>query len=139
MNPHIPPKRKILELLGMGLLAIILFFVTNDINVIALFCFGFIWNWSASNELTMIFENRRYRMSMLKTVINLQNLILKPFAWAPVIVQRLVQALPAGIFWSIVIWINESAMPWWPTFVGSLAFELSQLDLILKKVPKEAP
>ena len=68
-------------------------------------------------------------MSMLNTVVNLQNLILKPFSKAPGFVQRILKVLPAGIFWTMVIYINESDMPWWATFIGSLVFEIIQLEI----------
>lgn len=137
MTPLIPPKRKMIELGIMVVLAAVFYLLYPNPDAAMLFVFGFIWNWSASNDLTVLFENRRYRMSMLKLVVNLQNLALKPFGWAPAFVKGIVKVLPAGIFWSLVIFVNDSDMPWWATFVGSLAFELMQIELNFIKRHKE--
>lgn len=138
MTTFIPPKRKIFELLALPVFLGIFYFVYPKIEGVTLFAFGYIWNWSASNDLSVLFQNKRYRMSMLKTVVNLQNLILKPFGWAPVIVQKIVKILPAGIFWALVIFINESDMPWWATFVGSAVFEILQIEIgVFKKQHSE--
>lgn len=139
MMLFIPPKRKLLELILLLVMALILYFIFNSLNAVVLFCFGFIWNWSASNDLSGIFENKRYRFSMLRMVVNLQNLFLKPFHSAPQAIKLILRILPAGIFWSLVIFINESAMPWWCTFLGSLAFELMQLELNFIKSQKDQP
>ncbi len=139
MTTFIPPKRKMIEFFILPAFLGVMYFFYPKIEAVALFAFGYIWNWSASNDLGLLFENKRYRMSMLKTVVNLQNLILKPFKNAPVIVQRILKVLPAGIFWSMVIYINESDMPWWATFVGSLVFEILQIeiDFFKKNKPKD--
>lgn len=137
MTTFIPPKRKIYELLGLPVFLGILFLVYPSIEAVTLFAFGYIWNWAASNDLTVLFQNKRYRMSMLKMVVNLQNLILKPFGRAPVIIQKVVKIFPAGIFWSLVILINESDMPWWSTFIGSAVFEILQIEIGLFKKQKE--
>src|SRR5688500_8190193 len=118
MNAFAPPKRKLLELLIMLVLAGVFYLVYPEFDAVVLFVFGFVWNWAASNELSVLFENKRYRMSLLKTVVNLQNLILTPFDWAPEWVKRTLRVLPAGIFWSLVIYMNDSIMPWWATFIG---------------------
>ena len=137
MSTIVPPKRKMIELGIMLILAAVFYLIHPNFDAVMLFVFGFVWNWSASNDLTAVFENRRYRMSMLKFVVNMQNLILKPFGWAPEFVKRIVKVLPAGIFWSMVIFVNESEMPWWATFVGSIAFELLQIELNFIKRQKE--
>ena len=137
MNSFIPPKRKIFELLGLPFFLGFLYLVYPHIEAVTLFAFGYIWNWAASNDFTVLFQNKRYRMSMLKMVVNLQNLILKPFNWAPAIVQKFVKILPAGIFWSLVILINESDMPIWAPFVGSAVFEILQIEIGLFKKQKE--
>lgn len=137
MSPIVPPKRKLVELGIMLILAAVFYLIHPNFDAVMLFVFGFVWNWSASNDLTAVFENRRYRMSMLKFVVNMQNLILKPFGWAPEFVKRIVKVLPAGIFWSMVIFVNDSDMPWWATFVGSIAFELLQIELNFIKRQKE--
>ena len=134
-----PPKRKLLELGIMIILAGVFYLVYPEMDAVVLFIFGFVWNWAASNELSVLFENKRYRMSLLKTVVNLQNLILKPFAQAPDWVKRILRVFPAGIFWSLVIYMNESVMPWWATFVGSAAFELLQLELKFIRSRSETP
>lgn len=147
MKPFAPPKRKLLELLIMLVLAGVFYLIYPVLDATVLFAFGFVWNWAASNELSVLFENKRYRMSLLKLVVNLQNLILRPFAGAPSWVKRILRVLPAGIFWSLVVYINESNMPWWATFIGSAAFELLQLEMNFIKnrgetppeIPKELP
>jgi hypothetical protein len=137
MMSFIPPKRKLFEIMMLPVFLGVFYLVYPNVDALILFSFGFIWNWSASNDLSLIFENKRYRMSMLKLVVNLQNLILKPFQWAPKIIQKLVQVLPAGIFWTLVIYLNESNMPWWATFLGSLVFELLQIELTFIRSQKE--
>ncbi|WP_408098608.1 hypothetical protein ACJVC5_06775 [Peredibacter sp. HCB2-198] len=132
------PRRKIIELCLLPLFLLVIYFIWSSFEVMSLFAFGYVWNWAASNDLTALFENKRYRMSMLKMVVNLQNLILKPFGWAPELVKRVVRVLPAGIFWSLVIYFNESHMPWWATFLGSFVFELLQLEISLFKKHKES-
>lgn len=139
MMPFIPPKRKLLELVVLIVLAIIFYFIYPSFEALTLFAFGFIWNWAASNDLSMMLDNNRYRMSMLKLVSNLQTLILKPFGWAPELLKRFIRILPAGLFWLMVIFINDSVMPWWAPFVGSLAFELLQLELNFIKGHKDLP
>ncbi len=137
MNLIVPPKRKMVELGIMLIMAAVFYLIHPSTDAVMLFIFGFVWNWSASNDLNAIFENRRYRMSMLKFVVNMQNLILKPFGWAPEFVKRMLKVLPAGVFWSMVIFVNESEMPWWATFIGSIAFELLQIELNFIKRQKE--
>lgn len=141
MSTFIPPKRKMFELFLLPVFLGIFYFLYPRIEGVTLFAFGFIWNWSASNDLGVLFQNKRYRMSMLKTVVNLQDLALKPFKKAPVIVQKMVKVFPAGIFWTLVIFVNESEMPWWATFLGSIAFELLQIEMnfIKKQKPEEVP
>lgn len=137
MTTFIPPKKKLFELVIMAVMAGVFYFIHPSLDAVILFVFGFIWNWTASNDLSLLFENRRYRMSMVKLVVNLQNLILKPVEKFPEIVKRIVRILPAGIFWSLVIYLNESEMPWWATFVGSLAFEVMQFELNFIRKHKE--
>jgi hypothetical protein len=139
MKPFAPPKRKLIELVIMMILAGVFYVIYPEMDSLVLFLFGFIWNWSASNDLSVIFENRRNRMSMLKLVVNLQNLFLKPFSRAPEIIKKIVKVFPAGIFWFLVIYINNSEMPWWSTFIGSIAFELLQFELDFFNRRKEIP
>lgn len=137
MKPFAPPKRKIVEVLVLPVLLIAFYFIHPVLEAMVLFAFGFIWNWSASNDLSVLFESQRYRFSMVKTVFNLQALILKPFGKAPQWVKSVLSIFPAGIFWSLVIYINDSVMPWWATFIGSLCFELVQIEVNFIKKNKE--
>jgi hypothetical protein len=129
MNSFVPPKRKLWELVILLVLIVILYFINPNIDFIVLFVCGFIWNWVASNDLSTLFTNRRYRMSSVRMVYNLQRLMLRPFDRAPHFVKVILSILPAGIFWSIVILLNQSDLPWWSTFLGSMSFELLQLEL----------
>lgn len=138
MSSFLIPRRKVIELFILPVFLGVIYLIWPTVEVISLFAFGYIWNWAASNDLGTLFENRRYRMSMLKLVVNLQNLILKPFQKAPELVKRFLKILPAGIFWTLVIIFNESQMPWWATFCGSLVFELLQLEISLFKRHKES-
>lgn len=131
------PRKKVIELTILPVFLGILYLIYPKIEGLSLFAFGFIWNWTASNNLEVLFENRRYRISMLKLVVNFQNLVLKPFQRAPELVKRFIKIFPAGIFWSIVIHLNESTMPWWATFLGSFIFELIQLEMSLFKQSRE--
>jgi hypothetical protein len=137
MKPFAPTKRKLTELLILGGLTGIFYFFVPRLEAIVLFVFGFIWNWSASVELDPLYEHRSYRFSMLTTVRSLQNLFLKPFTETPFLIQRFISILPAGIFWWMIVYINESMMPWWAPFIGSAAFELTQMELKLIKGEKE--
>lgn len=134
----IPPKRKLVDLFILLFLLLVIYFVYPEMEVLTLFAFGFIWNWSASNDLAELFEhNKRYRLSLLKFVYNIQSLFIRPVKSAPVLLKKFISILPAGAFWAIVIFINESNVPWWPPFLGSLAFELLQIDLKFFNKKKE--
>jgi hypothetical protein len=129
LSSFVPPGRKLVELLvSLGIAGIIYLFYPN-LDAVILFISGFVWNWSASIDPGPLFENRRYRFSMLSTVIALQRFVLKPFVGAPELLRRLICLFPAGTFWWIVVIINDSTMPWWFTFLGSLTFEVSQIEL----------
>jgi hypothetical protein len=134
MNNFFISKRRTLELGVMILLDGIFYLLWDSFDFVMLFSLGFIWNWVASQEATITFNNtRRYRFSTLKTVFNLQNLAVRPFATMPNFVKMFVRCLPAGIFWAAVILFNESRMPWWAVFMGSLTLELVQLETKLFK------
>lgn len=134
MNSFFISKRKTLELGVMILLDGIFYLLWDSLDFVVLFSLGYIWNWVASQEATITFNNsRRYRFSTLKTVFNLQNLFLKPFTTMPLAVKILVRSLPAGLFWAAVIFFNESHMPWWAVFIGSLTLEIVQLETKLFK------
>jgi len=129
MNGFLVSKRKLLELGILILLDILFYILWDSFDFIILFSLGFIWNWVASQEDSIILDNnRRYRFSTLKTVFNLQKLFLRPLKKAPRIFQFVARILPAGIFWSAVIAFNESPMPWWAVFLGSLTVELILLE-----------
>lgn len=138
MNSFFISKRKGIELLILFILSALFYFLWNSWDFILLFSLGYIWNWVASQEETIVLDNkRRYRFSTLKLVFNLQRLIQKPFLSMPEFTRIIARSLPAGLFWSAVILFNESQMPWWGVFLGSLVLELIQIE---KKFfqPKEA-
>lgn len=139
MTNFMPPKKKLAELFFLPLGLVIFYFIYPHSGALILFSLGFIWNWSASNELVGLADNRRYRMSMLKLVTNLQRNILKPFSWAPEYVKRVIQALPAGTFWFLVISINDAELPWWPTFMGSGFCEIVLAGFFSLRKPKALP
>lgn len=139
MNGFLISKRKTFELAVLIFLDGLFFLLWNNWDLVLLFSLGFVWNWVASQESTILLDNkRRYRFSTLKTVFNLQRLVLKPVKNAPEAVKILARIIPAGLFWSAVILFNESEMPWWAVFLGSLAAELVQIE---RKIffPKDAP
>ncbi len=139
MSEFLIPKRKAVELLVLIFLNLIFYFVLDSFDFVVLFSLGFIWNWAASQEQNISLKNpRKYKFSTLKTVFNLQNLFLGPFAKLPPAVKFVVRILPAGTFWFAVIYFNESQMPWWAVFLGSLALELLLLETKLLQ-PKERP
>lgn len=124
-----PSVRKYLELFVMVFLACVFYVFYPQIEGVSLFALGFIWNWSTSIELDPSLNPRGYRFSMFKTAINFQKLLMKPFLKTPSLVQRVLRILPAGLFWSGVIFINDSNMPWWSTFIGSFSFEIFQFEM----------
>lgn len=129
MNGFLISKRKTFELAVMVLLDAIFFILWDSWDFVILFSLGYIWNWVASQEKNIILDNnRRYRFSTLKTVFNLQKLFLRPLGKMPETVKFVARILPAGLFWSAVILFNESPMPWWAVFMGSLTIELVLLE-----------
>lgn len=137
-SPFLTTKRKMFDLLILLIIDVALYIIWNSVEVVTLFSFGFIWNWVASQDLTPLLEKRRYRFSMVKLVINLQSLILKPLSNFPLVLQRLAACLPAGLFWWLVIYFNDSHMPWWATFLGSATYELTLLESYYAK-KQESP
>lgn len=137
MKPFLIPKRKFIDLIVLIIIDIVFYFLWSSFNVVMLFSLGYIWNWVASQDLSLLFENRRYRFSMLKVVTNLQSLVLKPFQKFPVWTHVIPKSVPAGLFWFLVIYFNDAEMPWWMTFIGSLTYEVSQLDAFFTKKNKE--
>ena len=137
MNGFLVSKRKTLELGILIFLDIIFYILWDSFDFVILFSLGFVWNWVASQEQSIILDNnRRYRFSTLKTVFNLQKLFLRPIKRMPKFVHFIARILPAGLFWSAVILFNESPMPWWAVFLGSLTVELILLETKLFQ-PKE--
>lgn len=130
-------KRKTVELAVLLFLDIVFYFLWGSLSFVILFTLGFIWNWVASQDVSSLLENKRYRFSTLKTVINLQNLILKPLGRAPEFIKFFARILPAGIFWWAVIYFNEADMPWWAVFIGSFVAELVQIENKLFKSDEE--
>ncbi|HXH30008.1 MAG TPA: hypothetical protein VNJ01_04280 [Bacteriovoracaceae bacterium] len=136
MKPFLTSRMKTIEISLLLLLGALFYLIYPSLEAVSLFSFGYIWNWAGSQDLGPILENHRYRFSMLKLVTNLQVLIQKPFQKAPQLLQGAVRIFPAGIFWLMVIYFNESSMPWWSTFVGSLCFEVLDYLWLLKRKPE---
>ncbi len=129
MSSFVPPRRKLLELLASLGVAGVVYLIYPNLDAVILFISGFVWNWSASIDPGPLFANRRYRFSMLATVIALQRFVLRPFIGAPELLRRFVALFPAGTFWWIVVIINDSSVPWWFSFFGSLTYEFFQIQL----------
>lgn len=134
MRPLLTSKRKLLDLAVVTFLASVMW-VVQGLEPALLLAFGFLWNWVASQDLSQYMEGRSYRYTMLKFVLNLQALILSPgfIKRSPEFVKLILRSLPAGIFWSLVIWFQDSDLPIWATFLGSLSFELSQWEILFRK------
>jgi hypothetical protein len=134
-------RRKTFELSFMLLIDGLFYWVTGYFEFVILFTFGYVWNWVGSQREQLSVEARNYRYSTLKTVLNLQQLVGKPFTRAPYVFQMLARSLPAGLFWWGVVVFNESQMPWWAVFIGSFTMELVQLEnkLFHSSSPSEPP
>lgn len=134
MRPVLTSKRKLLDLVVVFILATVMG-ILQGIEPALLLTFGFVWNWVASQDLSQYMEGRSYRYTMLKFVLNLQALIQSPgiIKRSPEIVKLILRSLPAGIFWSAVIWFQDSDLPIWATFVGSFCFEISQWEVLFRK------
>lgn len=133
MNGFLISRRKTFELVALFFFDVIFYLLWDSWDFVILFSLGFIWNWVASQESEILIQNnRRYKFSTLKTVFNLQNLFLRPFQSMPDLAKIFVRIIPAGLFWSAVIIFNDSQMPWWAVFLGSLTLELIQLQGLLK-------
>ncbi len=129
MSSFFISRRKFFELLALIIIDLVFYFLWDNLDFVILFSFGYVWNWVASQESDVTLGNtKRYRFSTIKTVFNLQNLIVKPFPHLPSMVKTGLKSLPAGMFWTAVIWFNNSQMPWWAVFLGSLSAELAQLE-----------
>jgi hypothetical protein len=128
LKPFFTTRRKSYELLVLLGLNGGLYFLWSSFAILMLFNLGFVWNWAASQEVGYVLESRRYRFSLLKMVYNSQTLILMPFKKFHPAFSFIPKILPAGLFWLLVIHFAGSDLVWWPTFLGSLVFELTQLD-----------
>ncbi len=135
MKLVLPSKRKLFELSLLPLFCLPFIILGNSPDIVILLGLGYIWNWAASNDLPYVQENRRYRMSLIGLVVTINDWILKPFHQMHPLVTHFVRLFPAGIFWLGVLFINDSVMPWWATFVGSLLFELTQIKFVLTNSP----
>lgn len=122
-------RRNKIELLLLPIFLITLYFFYPDIDAIVLFTFGYIWNWVCSFELDEIYNEKRYKFSLLRLVVSIQSGFLKPFKKFPKILKRLIGIFPAGVFWFLIIFIYDSVMPIWAPFLGSLIFELVSLEV----------
>jgi hypothetical protein len=131
MKPFLTTKRKMLELLFLVAGVVILMFAHPGVDSALLFSLGFLWNWTASQELRYVFENHRYKFSLVKMVYTLQYAFVWPFRTLPEIFKLIPRGLPAGLFWGLVVWFVQAQMPWWATFAGSVAFELTQVQRYL--------
>lgn len=132
-------RRKLQEFLIICVISSIHFFFFSNFEQLTLFVFGYIWNWASSSHQELLIENQRYRYSLIRTVISFQKIILTPFKKTPEMIRRIIKALPAGLFWLLVIYINNSTMPWWAPFLGSLCFEIIDFEFdFLEKRNKTA-
>lgn len=134
MRPVLTSKRKLLDLVVVFILATVMWLL-QGLEPALLLAFGFVWNWVASQDLSQYMEGRSYRYTMLKFVLNLQALIQSPgfIKRSPEFIKLILRSLPAGIFWSAVIWFQDSDLPIWATFLGSFSFELSQWEIFFRK------
>ena len=132
MKISLPERRKMIELGFLIIPSLILYFVFNGIEIMVLFILGYVWNWTASQNLP-ITESRKYRFSLLRMVHTLNIVVQKPFKNLPQITKLIPKILPAGLFWMLMILFSESHIPWWPPFLGSFIFELTQFENYLKK------
>lgn len=121
--------RKLFELMIMLGFALGLYFVWESAAYVSMFCVGFIWNWSASQNVVIVQEGRNYRFSFMKMIYNLH----RPLERLPKYLSFPAKILPAGLFWWLVIIFADSNLPFWPVMVGSLVFELLQLDALLTR------
>ncbi len=138
MRPFLTSKRKLIDLVVISVLIAILW-PTLGVEAALLFGSGFIWNWAASQDLSQYMAGKSYRFTMLRLVLNLQSLIQSPpfIQTPPEFIKLILRSLPAGLFWWAVIWFQDSDLPIWATFAGSLVFELSQWEIFYRK--KEPP
>ena len=128
MKSFLGEKRKFIQLGLMLLLDLLFFFLWDSWDIVVLFSLGFIWNWTAAQNLEEIISTKRYRFSTLKIIFNLQKLILKPFQNSHEAIRFIFKIIPAGLFWVGVMYFNDSKLPWWSVFMGSFFLEVFELD-----------
>lgn len=139
-GPFLTTRRKLIDILVLFFLTSLGFLFGLELSLLALFSFGFIWNWTASQELENLMTHKRYRFSMVKVVKSVNNSLDRLLENLPLVVKLIARCLPAGTFWLFVIFFNDSDMPWWAPYLGSLSFELLQLErLSIKKEKEETP
>ncbi len=136
-GPFLTTKRKLIDILILFTLLFVGLIFGLASTFLALFSFGFIWNWVASQELDNLMTHKRYRFSMVKVVKSLNDSLEKLLERFPFFVRLFARCLPAGSFWLLVIYFNDSEMPWWATYLGSLTFELIQLERLSIRKEKE--
>lgn len=134
MRPLLTSKRKLIDLAVLMMVSPVVWFMSGT-EAAVLFSFGFLWNWVASQDLTQYMEGKSYRYTMLRFVLNSHTLILSPgfIQRSPEFVKLILRSLPAGIFWSAVIWFFDSELPYWATFLGSFTFEISQWEILFRR------
>ena len=128
MKSFLGDKRKFIQLGLLILLDCLFLFLWSSWDIVVLFSLGFIWNWTAAQNMQEIISNKRYRFSTLKIIFNLQHLILKPFKNSHEAIRFVLKIIPAGVFWFGVMYFNDSQLPWWSVFMGSFFLEVFELD-----------
>ena len=130
-------KRKKIEFFLLPIFLGVLYFFTSNIDAVVLFTFGYIWNWVCSIELDEMYSEKRYKFSLLRLVLTVQQTFLKPFNKFPEILKRVIRIFPAGVFWFLILFIYDSQMPIWAPFLGSLVFELTSLEVLVVSKEKD--
>lgn len=139
MKTLIPKSKLVLELFVLSIFLFLIYFLTNRLDIVTLFTLGFVWNWSVAVQNDTFSVLKHHKFSMMNTIRRIHEFFLKVFKRSPELIYRLASILPAGLFWSLVIHFNESQMPWWATFLGSLVYEILQIqNFFLKSEKKEA-
>jgi len=139
MKTLIPKSKLVLELFVLSIFLFLIYFLTNRLDIVTLFTLGFVWNWSVAVQNNTFSVLKHHKFSMMNTIRRIHEFFLKVFKRSPELINRLASILPAGLFWSLVIHFNESQMPWWATFLGSLLYEILQIqNFFLKGEKKEA-
>lgn len=133
MKPFMADKRKMMELLPLPVFLATLLIIFSSPSIAILFTFGFIWNWTVSQQLIYVQENSRYKFSTVKLVKNIHQLCLKPFSnpklkW----MAKFISLLPATLFWGLITYSFGSDISWWTCFFGSLSFEI--IEFIFNRV-----